>query len=520
VVALLALAMMASAFRFTAAPGPGLDPDAMSYLGAAQSFAAHGTLRVPMAPWMSDSTSERLSHFPPGYPLVLSMPVALGDSAVHAARVVQAVAAGATIAVCALTLWPVAGAWGAVLGAVALALVPAFIFVQLSVLSEPLYLALLMLVLWSLVRHPRAALLHGVLAAAAMLVRYAGLSVAAAAALWALRDTASTWRERLRRAALAVAPSLAAMLAWALTRDHSSGTGEPIREFAVYGDWGPTLREGAQTVAHQLAPSLEWEPTPWLAAAATIVALAALVWSTVRAQGEVLPAPERDDPRWATQREVIVAAGCLALAYLALIVASRALADPAIPFDFRLAAPLAPLVVTVVAVIGARAWRVISRPARVFGVLAVCAWMAAAVRANHQQVSDALADGGDFAGSDWRDSPTLAWVSAQDPSRAIFTNLPCEIWFHLQRNVRSLPFSIVPDTMHAFVARLRESGGAMVAWNLQSPETAHTDSIVARAGLVRIATFADGNVYQARPLVAAPSASAVRLPVAAPPARR
>ena len=490
----------------------------MSYLGAARTLAAHGTLRVPMAPWWSDSATQPLTHFPPGYSATLAVPVALGVDAVQGARWVQGAAAALTGAVFVLTLWPLAGGVGAVLGALALTLLPAYVFVHLSVLSEPLFLALVVLMLWGLVRHPRASWLHGLIAAAATMVRYAGLSVAGGAALWALRDTTRPWRERMTRAAYALAPSLLAMAAWTLTRERAPGRAAPIRKFALYGNWSPTLSEGARTIAHQLAPSLEWEPVPWLAAGATLAALAAMVWSTVRASGEVLPAAERDDPRWDAQRMLLRAAGYLALAYVALVVVSRALADPAIPFDFRLTVPLAPLAVASVAVVAARAWRVISRAARVFGVLALLGWTAMAARANWQQVSDALSDGGDFASAEWRDSPILRWVRTQDPSRPIFTNWPCAIWFHLDRNVRDMPSTTDLPTLRAFAARVRGTQGAVVAWNLQSIETAQTDSIVALAGLVQIATFDDGAVYEAPALTPAPTTAVAptKAPAAVP----
>jgi len=515
-----AVAFALAAWAFTAAPGPGLDPDAMSYLGAARTFAAHGTLRIPMGPWWSDSTSQPLAHFPPGYSTVLSLPVALGMDAVQGARVVQSLAAGATAALFVITLAPVVGTLGAVLGAVALALMPAYLFVHLSVLSEPLYLTCVMLLLWSFARRPCAAWEHGLIAAAATMVRYAGLSTAGAAALWALRDTRVSWRERFKRAGIAVVPSLVAMTAWSLSRGRAPDRGQDIRKLALYGDWGPTLNEGARTVMHQLAPSLEWEPTPWLAGTVALVALVALAWSTVRLSGEVMPAPEKQDPRWDEQREVLHAAGILALAYIALVFASRALADAAIPFDFRMSVPLAPLAAAVVTIVAARAWRVISKPARVFGVLALLGWTGAAVRANYQQVKDALADGGDFASAEWTNSPTLDWVRTQGASRAVFTNLPCEIWFHLDRQVRDLPDSTDAKTMREFAAKLRATHGVMVAWNLQSPETASTDTIAARAGLVRIATLDDGSVWDVPPVSAvspvSPVPKANALPAVAP----
>ncbi len=518
-----ALAIAAGAFRFTASPGPGLDPDAMSYLGAARALAADGALRIPMAPWWGDSTTQPLAHFPPGYATVLAAPIALGADARLAARLVQGAAAGISTATVMLALWPAVGAWGAALGALAMVLSPAYVLVHLSVLSEPLFLALITLALWSFVGRPRAALMHGVIAAAATMVRYAGLSVAGAAALWALRDTTAPWRDRLRRAALAVAPSLLALAAWSLTRARAPGRAAPIRRVALYGGWGPTLDEGARSIAHLLAPSLDGQPVPWLAAGATLVAIAALSWSTVRTPDDATPEPAVAlvapvaDPRHAEQHALLIASGLLALVYAGLVLAARALADPDIPFDFRLIVPLVPLAVASTTVIATRAWRVISRPSRVFGVLALAVWSVAALTADEIQVSYVLAEGGDFSESAWRDSPTLAWARGQDPARALYTNWPCALWFHLDRRIRDVPRTLDAATMHAFVARLRATNGAVVAWTAQSPETANTDSIVVRAGLVRVAAFADGGIFVApslAPQATPPVITTPRVPVA------
>lgn len=520
VTAVCAMAVAAGALRLTTAPGPGLDPDAMSYLGAAESLVHHGTLRIPVAPWSSDSTTAPLTHFPPGYSAVLALPIGLGAEARLAARIVQAIAAGLTTIAVMLMLWPVAGAWGAVLGVIAVVMSPAFVVAHLSVLSEPLFLALVTLALWSFVRRPRASLLHGVIAAAATMVRYAGLSVAGAAALWALRDTSVPWRDRLKRALYAVAPSLLAMAAWSLTRSQAPGHVESIRKFALYGNWGPTLRQGAETVAHLLAPSLEWEPVPRLAAIGTLAALAAMAWSTTRAWDD--SSPEDTSERALHERALLAAAGLLASCYVGLVFASRLLADPGIPFDNRLAVPLVPLVVIAVAVVAARSWRVISRPARVFGALALTVWVLTAARTMNAQMKDiATTDGSDFAARDWRRSPLLGWARSTSERQVLYTNWPCAIWFHLDRRTRSLPDTIdvrSAAAMQKFVQRLRASDGAVIAWNLQNSETAHTDTIVARAGLVRVALFEDGAVYMPLPLAAGPATPAA--PVAKPPVRR
>ena len=38
-------------FHVSRAPAPGLDPDAMSYVGAGESLARTGRLRIPAADW-------------------------------------------------------------------------------------------------------------------------------------------------------------------------------------------------------------------------------------------------------------------------------------------------------------------------------------------------------------------------------------------------------------------------------------------------------------------------------------
>jgi len=129
------------------------------------------------------------------------------------------------------------------------------------------------------------------------------------------------------------------------------------------------------------------------------------------------------------------------------------------------------------------------------------------VRADTEQVRYALTEGNDFAGSQWRDSPMLAWVRTQDPARAIFTNWPCAIWFHLDRQARDVPGDTDDATMREFADRLRATHGVLVAFDERSPDVAQPDSIAAHAGLVRVATFADGRVFEAPAPVAPPPAA-------------
>ena len=185
--ALLGIAAFALVLVVTDPPGPGLDPDAMSYMGAAESLAAHGAYRIPAADWTSADSSSPLAHFPPGYSTALAVPVALGMAPPQAARLVDALAAAVTV----VTLVLVVGSAtttlaGEALGG-ALIVTPAMATVHLSVLSEPLFLALLTLTLAAMVYAPDRPLRTGMAAALGAMVRYAGASLVGAVTLWSSR---------------------------------------------------------------------------------------------------------------------------------------------------------------------------------------------------------------------------------------------------------------------------------------------------------------------------------------------
>ncbi|MDQ8155172.1 MAG: hypothetical protein P3B98_10980 [Gemmatimonadota bacterium] len=247
-----------------------------------------------------------------------------------------ALAAGLTIATFVFTLWPLVGGRGAVFGAVALSAAPAFGAAHRAPSALPLVLTLMMVSL------PLMA--------------------------------------RVRRAAIVCLPATLVALAWVWT--HPAPLVPAV-------EWIDALRNGARAIARELAPSLVSEPDPWLAAAATLAACGALVWSTVRASGEVLPAPGTEDPRWPVQRPLLRAALWSAAACALGALAWRVIAQPTLVFDAAVLAPLVLCAVTALTIVGTRAWRVISRSARVLGVLALALWLSTAVRVQLVQARDA-----------------------------------------------------------------------------------------------------------------------------------
>ena len=72
---LLGAVAFALALTITDPPGPGLDPDALAYMGAAESLAESGAYQIPTAKWASADSTAALAHFPPAYSTVLALQI-------------------------------------------------------------------------------------------------------------------------------------------------------------------------------------------------------------------------------------------------------------------------------------------------------------------------------------------------------------------------------------------------------------------------------------------------------------
>jgi 4-amino-4-deoxy-L-arabinose transferase and related glycosyltransferases of PMT family len=184
----------------TRTPGPGLDPDAASYLGAGESLAHGGGLTVPTSDWSDTDPTSSLSHFPPGFPIAIAAAVEVGLSPIQGARVIETVAFALTVAIMTYAVGVTVGTLASILLGLALMVARPIVLVHLSVLSEPLFLCLLAATLTGMLRrwHPLAV---GTAAAIAALIRYAGVAAVGAAVLWQLVEPGSA-RRRITRALL------------------------------------------------------------------------------------------------------------------------------------------------------------------------------------------------------------------------------------------------------------------------------------------------------------------------------
>lgn|GEM_PF-481803 len=571
----------------TAPPGPGLDPDAESYLGAAQAVVRGDGLRVPTSGWADADSTEPLTHFPPGFPLAVAAPVTLGASPVQAARWIIVVSALVTWTTLVVLVGRVAGARAGVGVGVAALATPAIATVHLSILSEPSFLTALVLTLTGMVALTRAAPVApalagdagraaqldgtslgtpaeatatgapriaaadearrgghvrkpgwsgvalrttaalgdggrgsavggmrrvalvaagtGVAAAAAVSLRYAGFSIVAAAALWVAFDRRLARRSTQTLAlalALILAPTLCTVGPWLVRATRLAGP-RGVRALAAYGQLGNTLREGVQTLASWVVPVGDgwWRVAVLAVVLAGVAAMGASAWRRVRrtevALGPAVPAVVSAHRSATVLRVVAVTAAC----YLDFVLISRQFADPNIPFDERILAPLLLLAEIAIALVIATWWRGRRRWSRLTVTGALAVWLALSAGTTISRIAFAREDGDDFASSDWRESPTIAWVRSPSggADRTLYSNWPAALYFHAHRAARDLPDRLDAATIARFRDRLSRTGGVVVAFTTPSPDVASPDSLARRAGLRPVARFADGTVWDTPP---------------------
>jgi hypothetical protein len=474
----LAVAFAAAAFIvvlwITRPPGPGLDPDAMSYLGAARSFAESGTLRIPTGSWDSADGTSPLSHFPPGFSLVLAGPVALGADPIGAARVVEALAAAATAA---LVTWLAASGGGLAGGALAgvfLFVTPGFALDHLRVLSEPLFLALAVLTVLLMVRSPDRPLRYGIAAALASLVRYAGVSLGGAAALWAL-SRPGTLRRRLAAAALALAPTVLLQGAWTL-RTYAESAG--VRTFGLRGGLGPTLAEGWATLTAWLVPGVA-HPLIGTVIALVVVGLAAVVVG--RAVGRA--------------RSLLAAAGLASACYAGVVLFARLFADEGIPLDERLLSPLFLFISLGVAVAVGSLWSEARPAVRWTGACVLAAWLVASGWRSGAIVAEAREGGWGYASADWLASDLVRWLRTEGAGYSLFSNNPADAWFATGRRSWTLPEAADSETAAAFGEILRRRNGLVVGFEKPLSPMVRPDELAGRLALPIIARLDGAAVW-------------------------
>lgn len=491
---MLGAAVFAAALVFvsTRAPGPGLDPDSMAYVGAASSLVHEGKLRVPTAVWNRADSTSSLSLWPPGFSVAIALPIFLGASPIQSARWINVVAAAATAVVVMLLVAAALGPTAGAAGVLVVFATQSIFDAHISVLSEPLFIASMLLVLAAMIHARERLLLLGALSALVVMVRYAGACAPLAVVLWTLFDSRYDLRTRVRRAAIvALIPAITIILWFSRTAALPDRHSTP--KLALYGGWGATLGQARDTLAEWLAPLLPDGTVQQLLALVVAITLIVFVVTAARDTAD----GRRRQMRYGGVATLIGAASLLSACYAVVILASRAFVGGTIPLDWRILAPLIVLIEIAGVVSIGYWWHAYHLPVRTAIALAGVVWIGAAATITVNDAIYAVTEGSDFAGSDWRDSPLTAWVRAHATGHPLYSNWPAALYFHASRVARELPKATRPQDVAAFGALLHRNHGYIVAFNEVSPDFVAPDSIAREVGLHRLVSAADGDVWAA-----------------------
>lgn len=402
---------------------PGAHGDSVAYVSAAESFAERRTFEVPMTAWSDPDSVTSLSHFPPGFSLLLSVPMFWGTQSHAAALWVMALSAGVSVVFLSLLASEAFGVGAGILFASLLLITPVFVRLHLVIWSEPTYLAMTALMLYVMVKRPSSAWAYGLLACAGLMVRYVGVAGTLAAVGWAALRATSV-RERVTRAVWAGAPSTVFLLWWGRTVDRS---GEAIREVGVYGGVGRSFSQAAGMIVEWLVPG-GWAGGTWPAVG--LVAAGALVIGVAGRRGS-WHAQERRSLRHA----VMLYGTC----YVSVVLVSRFLADPRIPFDSRLFLPVLVLVTLVFAASATELARAAGTKGWVVLGVAVGVWCVGAVREDRMGIAAVNENGVYFTNGAWMIDPVIRWVDNQSAQfETIYSNEPALLYYQSGRHAKEL----------------------------------------------------------------------------------
>lgn len=490
-IAVWAAALAAALVFFsTRPPGPGLDPDGMAYIGAATSLVRRGELRVPTGGWDSPDSTSSISLWPPGYPALIAAPVALGAAPIQSARWINIVAAAVSAATIVTLVASVVGTGAGIAAALTVFATQSVFDVHLSVLSEPLFLALASLTLAAMVLARDRLLVLGALAACAVMVRYAGASVPAAVVTWTLLDSRYDLGRRLKRGvAVGVLPAIA--IVWWVTRTALARDRHATPEIAVYGNWSVTLPQARDVFNQWLAPGLTAGALQRGIAFGSAVVMVVFIVATVRDTAGT----RRRQQRAGRVATLMGAAALLAFWYIVVVLASRAFVGGTIPFDGRILAPLIMLVEIMTVTAVGYWWRAYHRPMHAVIGLAAAVWLIAAAGVTANDAIFAATEGSDFASSMWRTSPLVAWVRRHGNGHPLYSNWPPALYFHAGRIARELPSRSDTDDLADFAHMLRVNKGYVVGFDARSPDVVAPAELAKRLGLREITRTRDGAVW-------------------------
>lgn len=475
----LTIAGMVAAIVPAARYGAGVTPDSVAYLSAAKNFAAgSGFMRFDGVEYV---------HWPPLFPFLLSIRADSVLDAATTARWINVVAFGGLVAIVALWLRALlATRWLAILGTAIVAFGYPLIWVTTHVWSEPLFL-LLSILTWRALERARAPgagaykVVASVLAALAVLTRYAGLFLVISCALALLVSPGPFLRRRLPAVVMFLGIASIPTLLWLSRNVHVDETVAGERATSVIGP-DSLIRTMAGTLTRWVLPRALPIPVRASVVLAVVAALAILAY---RANGSVFSM---------FSRSPLLAPVLFLPIYSAGVIMASSVTKLIRPYD-RLLSPLyVPGLLVGLVLLDA----VLKRGSRTTtaataaGLALLIVYNLAAI--GHMTTPAFQADAARFAGPRWSNSALMSYVKGHAFAEATFTNESQAVYYSTEKYLPAVP----DDALEGEHASFDDSGGsATIVW-FDTKRSGTLEDLTRTMVLDPLEVFQDGAVYRAR----------------------
>ena len=434
--------------------GLALSDDSIAYIAGARSMlAGHGYREA----WLA--SNQPVTHFPPAFPFILTLPGLLGVDPLNSARYINALLFGLNAGLLGVLAWRMTPSLTAGVVIAALFILNSELLqVHTAAMSEPLFIFLSLLALWMFDlyferhNHWLWLLFCGTFVGMAYLTRYAGLALIATfvVALIILRDT---WKKRLTSVGIFLAAVLPSILGWAI-RNRLVAENVTNRTLAWHPITSDNLRIGIRAFADFLIPIESWRRVllkqPGIIEGMIIVIfVAVLVWVIAKAwkyfsEPQQVSAEEKMD---AGSREFIpFTSGLYLFAYLASIVAAMTMFDAATKFKLRILSPVFVCLLILLVYLGI--W--FRNRNRGLVILLTVVFLGFAFYKQFITVNELSKGGLGYASFQWYDSKAMDFLRELPDDVKIYTNEPGAVYLYTGRGSY-----VLPDRFDASTAQIR-----------------------------------------------------------------
>jgi len=486
--------------------GPGVGPDALNYLdGAKYLIQGQGYYAADPA----GGAPQPITHWPPGFSLMLAGVGKFGVEPLAGARWLNAVFFAATIALIGLLVWKLTdGAKGPTVFAAAMVLTsPNMIVAHCNALSEPAFLTLCFLTLYLITRYlqehsSKVFIAAAGLAGVTLLTRYIGVALIGTCALSLLLFDRGMLRDKLLRAVGFAAVAFLAVAGFVIRNKYLTGGASDMHVQFHPVSWGH-LVEGLQTVAAWFAP----EAVPWGLRLGFIITIAVLVVVALAFLKKQSHASGGENAQSLLHWKVLSLFVPVFVVSLGFFITFF---DISIPFDSRLLLPIQLIVVILLTSLGYQVYRAGKvgfnwRPILVgIGVLFIASYT---VRGG-AIASKIYRNGLGYTGRTWVESEILQIVRRLPPNSRIYCNVPSVV-FHLTGrfasgvpdigNFRAGGVNPDYDAQIAILKRALSEPDSVLVYlkRFESRSFQPTEAdLVQHLSLLKVETGKDGSVYK------------------------